>query len=273
MLNRISSRLSVAAVLLAGMVITAVAATEALTSTKDQGVVSVQADPSLSDGRLILKVVAFNRTRNIASFGAEDIEIYTAAGKRVALLSLEQLVAEARGEGPAERNTGVEHNPTDYSGPTMSHNSAGEPDVGTYTGSQTPAGGVISPHTRSAASARKAKEDPAVEQYVATLQAAILRAQTVASGASAGGQVVTEKLKFRRKDDRTLRVVVTFNGITNSAWLRRRSKENHAPLTPPILSGDARHRTRASLGARARAFVRSDVGVTGCTVPRPGVVP
>lgn len=198
--------------LLIGHAVVSAVTPDALTSTKDHGVVSVQADPKLSDGRLVLKVVAFNRTRDVASFGGEDIEVYTAAGKRIALLSLEQLVAEARGGPPAERGARVDHNPANYSGPAMSRNSAGEPDVGTYTGSQTPVGGGISPHTRSSTPARPAKEDPAVEQYVAALQAALLRSQTVASGGSAGGQVVTEKLKFRRKDDRTLRVVVDFNG-------------------------------------------------------------
>jgi hypothetical protein len=188
------------------------AGTEALTSTKNQGVVSLQPAAALADGRLILKVVAFNRTRNVASFGSEDVEIHTAAGKRVALLSLEQLIAEARGAGPAERNAGIDHNPNAYSGPQISHNDAGEPNVDSYTGSQAPVGGVISPHTKTAAPARAAKEDPAVEQQVAALQAAILRSQTIAAGGSAGGQVVTEKLKFRRKDDRTLRIVVNFNG-------------------------------------------------------------
>jgi len=52
-----------------------------LTSTKDHGVVSLQPDSALSDGRLVLKVVAFNRNRDVASFGGEDVQVFTAAGK------------------------------------------------------------------------------------------------------------------------------------------------------------------------------------------------
>lgn len=213
-MSRLFSKHTIAALLLAFAIASAAAdAPTALTSTKDRGVVSLQPDPMLSYGRLVLKVVAFNRTRDIASFGTEDVEIYTAAGQRVGLITLDQLVAEARGARPAERSRGVEHNPSHYGGPEIRTNSSGQPSVDSYTGSQAPVGGVISPHTNTAAAARDGgKEDPAVEQQVSALQAAILHPVTIASGSAEGGQIVTEKLKFRRKDDRTLRVVVEFNG-------------------------------------------------------------
>jgi len=75
-------------------------------------------------------------------------------------------------------------------------------------------GGVVSPHTDTGGGAARkgGKLDPAVEQQVAALQAAILHPITIPAGSAAGGQIVTEKLKFKRKDDRTLRVVVAFNG-------------------------------------------------------------
>jgi len=106
-----------------------------LTSTKDHGVVSLQPDSALSDGRLVLKVVAFNRNRDVASFGGEDVQVFTAAGKPVALIPLEQLIAEARGAEPAERSRSYDHNPSANSGPTLSRNDAGEPNVDSYTGS------------------------------------------------------------------------------------------------------------------------------------------
>jgi hypothetical protein len=209
------SKLIVAATLLTGNAALVLAAdTGSLTSTKDHGVVSLQPDAALSDGRLVIKVVAFNRRRDVASFGSEDVQITTAAGKPVALISLDQLIAEARGAQPAERSRNYNHNQSAYSGPSISRNDAGEPNVDSYTGSQAPVGGVVSPHTDTGGgSARKSeKTDPAVEQQVAALQAAILHPITIPAGSAAGGQIVTEKLKFRRKDDRTLHVVVAFNG-------------------------------------------------------------
>jgi hypothetical protein len=210
------SRLIVAALLLGSAAwVLAADAGSPLTSTKDHGVVSLQPDSALSDGRLMIKVVAFNRNREVASFGSEDVQITTAAGKPVVLIPLDQLIAEARGAEPAERSRTFNHNPSAYSGPTLSRNDAGEPNVDSYTGSQAPVGGVVSSHTDtgSGSTARKSgKVDPAVEQQVVALQAAILHPMTIPAGSAAGGQIVTEKLRFKRKDDRTLRVVVAFNG-------------------------------------------------------------
>jgi hypothetical protein len=178
-----------------------------VTSTKDRGVVSVQADPELSDGRLVLKVVAFNRTKEPASFGPDNVVISTAAGQRIDVLSLEQLVKEARAAG--RRGERVEHDPGSYSGAATSHNSAGQPDVGTYTGSNMPMNGGISSQT---AAAHGGTSDPALQQQIANLEAALLHPLTIAPGAAGGGQVVTEKLKLKRKDDRTLLIAVDLNG-------------------------------------------------------------
>jgi hypothetical protein len=70
---------------------------------------------------------------------------------------------------------------------------------------------VVSPHTRATSSGRGA-EDPAIQQQIADLKAALLQPLSIAPKAAAGGQVVTQKLKLKRQDDRTLRVVVDFNG-------------------------------------------------------------
>lgn len=214
MKDRVPKLIVAAALLVASAALAYAEDAGSLTSTKDHGVVSLQPDSALSDGRLVIKVVAFNRKRDVASFGSEDVQITTAAGKPVALIPLDQLIAEARGAAPAERSRNYNHNQSAYSGPSIARNDAGEPNVDSYTGSQAPVGGVVSSHTdTSGGVARKdGKADPAVEQQVAALQAAILHPITIPAGSAAGGQIVTEKLKFKRKDDRTLHVVVAFNG-------------------------------------------------------------
>jgi hypothetical protein len=51
-----------------------------------------------------------------------------------------------------------------------------------------------------------------LQEQIANLNAGILHPITIASASAAGGQVVTQKLKFARKESRVLHVVVEFNG-------------------------------------------------------------
>lgn len=186
--------------------------TEGLTSTKDHGVVKLVSDPTLSDGRLMLKVVAFNRTSQPASFGPENIKVFTAAGQPVALMTLEQLVQETKGTaGHSDKGGSTFHDPSSYSGPTMTHDSAGRPNVGNYTGA---AGNNMGPlmSSRTSMDERAKTDDKQIQQRIDALNAAILHAQSIAAASAVGGQIVTEKIKFGRKDEHALRVVVDFNG-------------------------------------------------------------
>jgi len=203
--NRIFAGTSVTLLLGAAV---ALAQDAPITSTHERGVVSVQADPALSDGRLVLKIVAFNRTKEPGSFGPENVAITTAAGQRVELLSLEQLVKEAR--AASGRSARMERNPASYEGAAMSRNSSGEPDVGGYTGSNSAMSGISS-QTRPATAGGGA-ESTALQEQIANLEAAVLHPVTIAPGAAAGGQVVTEKLKLKRKDDRTILIAVDLSG-------------------------------------------------------------
>jgi hypothetical protein len=185
--------------------------TEGLTSTKPHGVVKLVSDPTLSDGRLVLKVVAFNRTSQPASFGPEGITVFTAAGQPVAVMTLEQLVQETKGTSDKGGNTF--HDPSSYSGPTMTHDSAGRPNVGNYTGAAgNNTGPLMSSRTSMDERGRGAKDDPQLQQRIDALNAAILHAQSIAPASAVGGQIVTEKIKFARKEEHALRVVVDFNG-------------------------------------------------------------
>ena len=184
---------------------------EGLSSTKDHGVVKVMADPTLAEGRLVLKVVAFNRAAAAASFGPENVKVFTAAGQSIPLMTLEQLVRETReAAGASDTNRAPSVDTFGTSGPNMTHDMAGRPDVGNYTAGSNSMGTSVSTHGPRA---KPGKEDDAkLQQQVAALTAAILQPVSVGSASAAGGQIVTQKIKFGRKEEKGLRVVVSFNG-------------------------------------------------------------
>jgi hypothetical protein len=178
---------------------------DGLTSTKQHGVIKLVPDPTLSDGRLVLKVVAFNRDHVPAPFGPESLKVFTASGQQVALMSADQLakeIQESRSDR-ASRNVDV----FGSSSPRATIDESGRPDVSNYTGGGNSMGSTVS--TR--APAATGPSDSHVQQQIADLKAALLKPVTIASAAAAGGQVVTQKLKFARKEEHTLRVVVDFN--------------------------------------------------------------
>jgi hypothetical protein len=191
------------------------AAATGLSSSRERGVVSIVSDSALSEGRLVIKVVAFNRRTEPAGFGPANVQISTAAGKPVTLIPREQLVREMqKAAGVKTRHaSNTDHNPSNYSHPgipTSGVGGSGEPDVSGYSGANNPTSGVASSHTHPTSSTR-AMSDAQLEANIAALNAGILQPMTVAPATAAGGQVVTEKLKFSRKDPRALHLVVTLN--------------------------------------------------------------
>jgi hypothetical protein len=197
------------AILAAGLAAAADSVVLGLTSNKDHGTVSVVSDPTLADGRLVLKVVAMNRSQMAASFGPGDVKVFTAVGTPVKLMSLDQLAQEARAAADGGADT-VTHGPTVHSGPAMHYDSSGRPDVSGYTGGNDRMNGLDATQTRITAKALK--DDPKLQEQIASLNAAVLHDLTIAPAAAAGGQIVTEKLKFARKEAHDLRLVVDFNG-------------------------------------------------------------
>jgi hypothetical protein len=184
---------------------------EGLSSTKDHGVVKVMADPTLAEGRLVLKVVAFNRTTAAANFAPEDVKVFTAAGQSIPLMTLEQLVKETRAAaGASDTSKAPSVDTFGTSGPNITHDLAGRPDVGNYTGGSNSMGTGVATHGPRANPVKG--DDPKLQQQVAALSAAILQPVSVAPASAAGGQIVTQKIKFGRKEERSLRVVVSFNG-------------------------------------------------------------
>ncbi|MFL6601555.1 MAG: hypothetical protein ACJ8R9_09495 [Steroidobacteraceae bacterium] len=202
--------IGLAAIWLAGLAAATGTVTEGLTSTKEHGVVSVMSDPTLAEGRLVLKVVAMNRTQISASFGPQDVKVFTAAGTAVKLMSLDQLIAEARAAADSDPGS-MARNPTVHSGPMMHKDASGRPDVSGYTGGNDTMNGINMSQGRMG-SGRAATGAPQLQQQIAGLNAAILHDVTIAPAAVTGGQIVTEKLKFARNEGHNLHLVVDFNG-------------------------------------------------------------
>ena len=179
-----------------------------LTSTRATGSVSVQTDPVLSSGRLVMKVAAHNSSDKPVELTSAAVQVFIGADKPVMVLTVDQLVAEARGGPAAERSMNSAHQSSNYSRPTTTTSGSGELDVSGITGASDAVGRAVSERSSS----RPAKTDPATEAYVEALKTGILQSLQIAPGKAAGAQVVTEKLKFARKDPHVLRVVVAFNG-------------------------------------------------------------
>ncbi len=180
-----------------------------LTSTRDKGIVSLMTDPVLSDGRLVLKIAAHNPTPSDVMLRASDVKVFTAAGRPVALLSVDELIADLTG---ARANRGGSQSAaSSYGSAAVNRNASGQPDVSSYTGATGSISGGVAPPPQ-AGTGRGGSADDAQQQQIEAIRAAILQNVTVEPGKAAGGQIVTEKIRFSRKEEKALRVVVDFNG-------------------------------------------------------------
>jgi len=187
-------------------------ATEGLTSRMEHGVVTLVANPELMNGRVVLKIVAFNSSSAPATFSSDDIRVSTSAGKPVQLVSLDRLIEESRSAVPPVP-IATSHDPANYSHPEVRHagvGGSGAMEVNGITGASNPTNGVLSPYTRANSVAEA--DNPKLQADIANLKAAILHPLTIAPSSADGGQIVTEKPRFARKDERVLHIVVLFNG-------------------------------------------------------------
>ena len=188
-------------------------ATEGLTSRMEHGVITLVANPELMNGRVILKIVAFNGSSEPAHFSGDDIHVFTSGGKPVPLVSLDRLIEESRQAAARPPPIAATHDPANYSHPEVRHSGvggSGAMEVNGITGASNPTNGVMSPYTR--ASSVSEADNPQLQADIANLKAAILHPLTIAPSRAEGGQIVTEKPRFARKDERSLHVVVMFNG-------------------------------------------------------------
>ncbi len=182
----------------------------ALSSTLQKGVVNIQADPTLVNGRLVLKVAAHNSTDQPQQLTSSALRIFIGNDTTpVATLTVDQLIAEARGGPAAERSMNSTHQSSRYSRPTTTTSRSGELDVAGVTGAS---GAIVQLTPERSNDKSRLKSDPATEAQVEALQAGILQSLIIPPGQAAGAQVVTEKLKFARKEPRMVRLVVSFAG-------------------------------------------------------------
>ena len=193
-----------AAIVLASPVTAAPAAPEIADSKLANSTVSVAVEPQLNDGRLVIKVAAKNGSSAPVAFGPASVSISTVAGQPVALSSLSKLINDVRTAAPAgDALTQGAYAMRQQSG---AQDGSGRMDVTGYTG-----GSAIAP-SETVRWSKHSIDPKTAEAQIAGLRQAILQDQTVAPGQIAVGQIVSEKLKFKKGEDRILHLVVHIAG-------------------------------------------------------------
>jgi hypothetical protein len=182
----------------------------AMTSAKTLGEISIVPGPTLVNGGLILKVVALNEAQKPASFGPEDIQISTADGKAVPIKSLDALIAQVKANAPPGAAASGSYSSSYTGGPTTTYSQNGQPDVHNFTGSSQSLSGQVNPE--APVSTGTAAASAALQQQIASLKAGILQDVTIAPGEVKGGELVTQRIRFRWREKHTLRITVSFNG-------------------------------------------------------------
>ncbi len=204
-----------AAFLLASPAIAAPDSPAVATSRQPHSNVSLLVEPQLNDGRLVLKVAAQNSTGASVPFGPTSVSISKPSGEAIALSSLQQLTNDVR----AAAGMTVEAAPPPapvaggYAAPQMQVDSAGHPDVSNFTGGSTVgADEMVRQANRVARKSKPTIDRQTAQAQIAALQQALLQDTTVQPGRVAAGEVVSQKLKFNKGEDRTLHLRVRIAG-------------------------------------------------------------
>ena len=184
--------------------------------------VSVLVEPALSDGRLVIRIAAQNRTTAPVAFGPGTVTLAKAAGEPIALRPLQRLVDDVRIAAgmPVEAAAGGAPTAGAYASPQMMSDTSGRVDVSGYTGGTALAGDEIIRRSNQ----RRSEAKPTIsaqeaESQIAALKQVILQDSTVQPKQVAAAQVVSEKLKFKKGEDRTVHLWVRFAGDEHSFTL------------------------------------------------------
>jgi len=182
-------------------------------STKQRGEIMIQPDASLQDGRLIIRVAVQNRDKTEEMFSLESINITTSSGKPVALLTSEQLSREVLNAAVTEyRSTthSIDHQQNNYS---MNENAAIRDTSGTIVSGNNGGAAVGATSFENSLGLKSLPPEVAakVSEQVTALKSGLLKSGPVLPGKTIGGQIVTDKLRFGRKESRTLNMTITFN--------------------------------------------------------------
>lgn len=176
--------------------------------------VSILVEPQLNDGRLVVKVAAKKLGGSPVPFGPSSINIAKPAGEAIAIYPLSRLVDDVRMAAGLSAETAPTTAPTQgaYAAPQQNVRDGGRMDVTGFTGGSAVGGDEYVRRSRASRKAKPTISEADAAQQIAILKQAILQDSTLSPGQVAAGQVVTEKLKFGKKEDRTLHVRVRLAG-------------------------------------------------------------
>ena len=181
-----------------------------VTSNQAHSSVSILVEPQLDDDRLVLKIAAQNKSAAPVPFGPGSVTISKPSQESVAITSLQQLINDVRlaagmkpqsapGDAPTSGAYALRQQGTGTDG-------SGRMDVDGYTG-----GAAIAPDQQLRWNG-KARESGEVASKIAALKQAILQETAIQPGQVAAGELVSEKLKFKKGQERTLNVRIRIAG-------------------------------------------------------------
>lgn len=190
------------------------AAQSAAESRLPRSSVSILVEPKLNDGRLVIRLAAKNLGGSPVPFGPSSIIITKPSGAMVPIYPLARLVDDVRLAAGMSPEGVPATAPTQgaYSAPQQTVRDGGQVDVTGFTGGSTIGRDEYVRRTRPSRRAKPTISEAEAAQQIALLNQAILKDTTFAPGQVAAGQVVSEKLEFGKKEERTLHVRVRLAG-------------------------------------------------------------
>lgn len=205
-----SSFLICAAIALASPATSAPPTPQVADSKQAHSIVSVAVEPQLNDGRLVLKIAVKNNSAAPVGFGPGSISISTVAGQPIALSSLQKLINDVRMAAgmKTEARPGDAPTASAYASRAapVAQDGSGRMDVTGYSNSSAVGS------TEEIRWAKPTIDRQTAEAQIAALKQRILQDTSVQPGQIVVGQLVSEKLKFRKGEDRTIHVRVHIGG-------------------------------------------------------------
>lgn len=174
---------------------------------------SVLVEPQLNDGRLVLRIAVKNLGRAPIAFGPSSISIAKPSGEAIAIYPLASLINDVRmaaGMAPATATTA----PTQgaYAAPQQNVRDGGRVDVTGFTGGQAVGGDEYIRRSKSSSKTRPSIGKAEAEAQITALRQAVLQDQMLQANQIAAGQVVSEQLKFRKGEERTIQLRIRVGG-------------------------------------------------------------
>ena len=136
--------------------------------------VSIAVEPTLSDGRLIVRIAVQNHSAAAVALGPGNVSIAKAKGGPIALIPLQRLIEEVdiAAGGPA---TASHAGSAAYDAPILPVNSEGRVDVSGYTGGTSVAPDERLRRSRSSKAGVATISRDEADKQIGVLKAAILR--------------------------------------------------------------------------------------------------